>query len=62
MFIFGIQEFLRAWGRCPANTNILATKIGALHRGFQTQNREFLKNDLTDFHQTSEIYGGNLPT
>jgi hypothetical protein len=45
LFILCIYDFIHITGLCPVNMNILASKIGALHRGPQTQNPNFLKKD-----------------
>jgi hypothetical protein len=48
-------------GEYTVNMNILAPKLGALHMGPRTQNRDFLDDNRSDFEIILVDYGGHLP-
>jgi hypothetical protein len=60
IFLYSAIKGLSTVGRCPMNRNILAQKYGALHRGSQTQNCDFLENRSNDFDWMS-VFLENAP-
>jgi hypothetical protein len=48
-YFYSVFRSLSILGQCLVNINILAPKIGALHRGLQAQNTDFLKNESNNF-------------